>query len=46
MSAGEEYTWKEAAKEVVGKLLRDPDTAVYSDMKVYPGTENTSTCSP
>lgn len=43
LSAGEEYTWKEVAKQVVGKLLRDPDAAVYSDLKVYPGTEDTST---
>lgn len=43
MSAGEEYTWKVVAEQVVGKLLRDPDAAVYSDLKVYPGTEDTST---
>lgn len=43
MSAGDEYTWKVVAKEVVGKLLRDPDAAVYSDLKVYPGTEDKAT---
>lgn len=39
MSAGEEYTYKMVAKEVVGKLLRDPDAAVYSDIKVYRGAQ-------
>ncbi|WP_109354758.1 hypothetical protein [Sphingorhabdus sp. EL138] len=43
ISAGEEYTWNQVAKEVVGKKLRDPDSAIYSDMKVYPGTEDRST---
>lgn len=43
MSAGDEYAWKEAAKQVVGELLRDPDAAVYSDMKVYPETEDKAT---
>lgn len=43
LSAGEEYTYKVVAKQVVGKLLRDPDAAVYSDLKVYPGTEDKST---
>lgn len=43
MSAGDEYTWKAAAEQVVGTLLRDPDAAVYSDLKVYPGTQDKST---
>lgn len=37
-SAGEEYAWKEAAKEVVRAKLRDPGSAEFSGMIVYPET--------
>jgi len=43
LNAGEEYAYKEAAKDVVGKQLRDPDSAIFSDMTVYPEREDRAT---
>lgn len=42
-SAGEEYAWKEAAKDVVRAKLRDPESAEFTSMKVYPETDDRAT---
>lgn len=42
-NAGEEYAWKEAAKEVVRAKLRDPDSAEFSGLIVYPETADKPT---
>lgn len=38
-----EFMWMEAAKLVVDEQLRDPETAEYTDMVVYPGSDTTAT---
>ncbi len=42
-SAGEDYAWKEAAKDVVRAKLRDPESAEFTSMKVYPETDDRAT---
>lgn len=43
MTAEKEYTYKETAMQVISERLRDPESAVFSNMTVYPETEDRAT---
>lgn len=42
-AAEEEFAWKEAAMQVVRERLRDPGSAEFSNLTVYPGTDDSAT---
>lgn len=42
LSSGEVFAYKEAAKTLISAKLRDPDSAIFSNMVVYPEREDRS----